>query len=172
MSKLSPFAHAMPQFIDTLVALLTAGHSPPHALRASAEWAGVPMSAALVHANQQLVRGVRYTDVLEQLRTTFGAPSYAVVDALLASDRRPAIGASARQVGHRSAPATPPTKRTSVAPVAHQNVVSIGLLHVAVVYVAWGCTHACSIGCGTWPTFSMMCARQRFFRTHLHYETH
>ena len=87
MSKLSPFAHAMPQFIDTLVALLTAGHSPPHALRASAEWAGVPMSAVLVHANQQLVRGVRYTDVLEQLRTTFGAPSYAVVDALLASDR-------------------------------------------------------------------------------------
>ena len=87
MSKLSPFAHAMPQFIDTLVALLNAGHSPPHALRASAEWAGVPMSAALVHANQQLVRGVRYTDVLEQLRTTFGAPSYAVIDALLASDR-------------------------------------------------------------------------------------
>ena len=87
MSKLSPFAHAMPQFIDTLVALLTAGHSPPHALRASAEWADAPMIAALVHANQQLVRGVRYTDVLEQLRTTFGAPSYAVIDALLASDR-------------------------------------------------------------------------------------
>jgi tight adherence protein C len=87
MKKPLPFASAMPQFIDTLVALLTAGHSPPHALQASTTWATPPLKAVLHCAHQQLARGVRYANVLEQLRSTIGAPSYAMIDALLASDR-------------------------------------------------------------------------------------
>jgi tight adherence protein C len=38
-------------------------------------------------ASLQISRGVRYADALEQLRNSVGPSSYAMVDALLASDR-------------------------------------------------------------------------------------